>query len=105
MINRSRSIGISILRGLLHDRVDSCVDVRTGMRMVVIANENTSRAQSDEPGPIDTCMNAGRIDLPITGMTCAACANRIERQLTRAPGVRSAGVNLATNRATVEFDP
>ncbi|MBA3646427.1 MAG: copper-translocating P-type ATPase [Gemmatimonadaceae bacterium] len=37
-------------------------------------------------------------------MTCAACANRVERALKDAPGVRSAGVNLATNRATIEFD-
>src|SRR6185437_836807 len=46
-----------------------------------------------------------RIDLPITGMTCAACANRIERSLNKAPGVRTAGVNYATGRATVEYDP
>ena len=46
-----------------------------------------------------------RVDLPITGMTCAACANRIERTLGKAPGVRRAGVNLATSRATVEYDP
>ncbi len=46
-----------------------------------------------------------RIDLPITGMTCAACANRIERTLQKAPGVRRAGVNLATSRATIEYDP
>ena len=48
---------------------------------------------------------AERIDLPITGMTCASCANRIERALSRSPGVRKAGVNLATSRATVEYDP
>ena len=46
-----------------------------------------------------------RVDLPITGMTCAACANRVERALRKETGVRSAGVNLATERATVEFDP
>ncbi|NUR33494.1 MAG: HAD-IC family P-type ATPase, partial [Gemmatimonadaceae bacterium] len=46
-----------------------------------------------------------RIDLPITGMTCASCANRIERTLQKAPGVRRAGVNLATSRATIEYDP
>lgn len=44
-----------------------------------------------------------RIDLPITGMTCAACARRIERRLSKTPGVRAAGVNFATARATVEF--
>jgi Cu+-exporting ATPase len=46
-----------------------------------------------------------RVDLPITGMTCAACARRIERGLSRAEGVHRAGVNFATARATVEYDP
>ena len=44
-------------------------------------------------------------DLPVTGMTCAACARRVERQLTRAAGVESANVNFATGRATVAYDP
>jgi len=46
-----------------------------------------------------------RVDLPITGMTCAACASRIERTLNRQPGVKAASVNFATERATVTFDP
>ena len=46
-----------------------------------------------------------RVDLPITGMSCAACARRIETELAKAPGVRRAGVNFATSRATVEYDP
>ena len=46
-----------------------------------------------------------RVDLPITGMTCVACARRIERKLTKTPGVNRAGVNFATSRATVEYDP
>ncbi|MGH9942915.1 MAG: cation transporter, partial [Pyrinomonadaceae bacterium] len=46
-----------------------------------------------------------RIDLPITGMSCAACARRIERKLARHEGVRQASVNFATSRATVEYDP
>ena len=46
-----------------------------------------------------------RIDLPVTGMTCAACAARIERSLTNAEGVEEASVNLATERAMVRFDP
>jgi Cu+-exporting ATPase len=48
---------------------------------------------------------ADRVDLPVTGMTCAACARAIERQLSSTPGVSSAHVNFATNTATVEFDP
>jgi len=46
-----------------------------------------------------------RVDLPISGMSCAACAQRIEKALAAAPGVREARVNFATSRATVEFDP
>ncbi len=46
-----------------------------------------------------------RIDLPIRGMSCAACANRIEQGLAKTPGVRKASVNFATARATVEYDP
>jgi len=46
-----------------------------------------------------------RIDLPVTGMTCAACAARIERSLSKAEGVEEASVNLATERAMVRFDP
>jgi P-type Cu+ transporter len=43
------------------------------------------------------------LDLPITGMTCASCANRIERKLNKLDGV-SASVNYATETASVEFD-
>jgi Cu+-exporting ATPase len=46
-----------------------------------------------------------RIDLPVTGMTCASCVNRIERSLSRTDGVVNATVNLATERASVAFDP
>ena len=43
------------------------------------------------------------LQLPVTGMTCAACAARIERKLNRIDGV-DATVNYATERATVTFD-
>jgi len=47
-----------------------------------------------------------RVELPITGMTCANCALTIERTLNKkVPGVIAASVNLATEKATVEFVP
>jgi Cu+-exporting ATPase len=46
-----------------------------------------------------------RIDLPVGGMTCAACARSIERTLAAAAGVTRASVNLATETATIEYDP
>ncbi len=42
------------------------------------------------------------IDLPVTGMTCAACAARIEKTLNRLPDVKAA-VNFATEKAHVEY--
>ncbi len=41
----------------------------------------------------------------VEGMTCAACAARIERVLQHVPGLASAHVNLATNRAHIEAGP
>jgi Cu+-exporting ATPase len=46
-----------------------------------------------------------RVDLSVSGMTCAACARAIERTLAGTPGVKRSRVNLATNTATVEYDP
>jgi Cu+-exporting ATPase len=45
------------------------------------------------------------IELPVTGMTCASCVARVERAIGKAEGVDKAAVNLATERATVTFDP
>ena len=42
---------------------------------------------------------------PVRGMHCAACVGKVERALTSVPGVDRASVNLATERASVSFDP
>src|SRR5512134_3765213 len=46
-----------------------------------------------------------RITLPITGMTCANCVATIERNLRKLDGVTAAEVSLASERASVEYDP
>ncbi len=43
--------------------------------------------------------------IKIKGMTCAACANRIERNLNKVDGIIKANVNLATEKANLEIDP
>lgn len=48
-------------------------------------------------------MSTQTTTLSISGMSCAACAARIERTLNAAPGVQSAAVNLATERATISW--
>ncbi|HEV2566173.1 MAG TPA: heavy metal translocating P-type ATPase, partial [Microvirga sp.] len=51
------------------------------------------------PAPIDS------IDIPIQGMTCASCVGRVEKAIRSVGGVVAANVNLATERAHVEFAP
>ncbi|MFD2707114.1 heavy metal translocating P-type ATPase [Salibacterium lacus] len=46
-----------------------------------------------------------KTDFDVTGMTCAACANRIEKKLNKMPGVAEASVNLAMETASVEYTP
>ncbi len=46
-----------------------------------------------------------RVALPVRGMTCGACATRLEKALGLVPGVDSANVNFAVERATVTYDP
>jgi Cu+-exporting ATPase len=48
---------------------------------------------------------SAEIQLPIEGMSCASCVNRIERFLRKTPGVAEANVNLATEVATVRYLP
>ena len=53
--------------------------------------------------PLDSVANSAIF--AIEGMTCASCAMRIEKGLKKVPGVTVASVNLATEQATVTFDP
>ncbi|HSR14046.1 MAG TPA: copper ion binding protein, partial [Thermodesulfobacteriota bacterium] len=46
-----------------------------------------------------------KLSISVGGISCAACVNRIEKRLSAMEGVSEARVNLATEKATVEFDP
>jgi len=46
-----------------------------------------------------------RLDLPVSGMTCATCAATVEKALKKIPGVEFVSVNFATQRATVIYSP
>ncbi len=52
----------------------------------------------------DTSRSESRLDLPITGMSCASCAAHIEEGLSQLKGVVSASVNFAAEKATVIYD-
>lgn len=56
----------------------------------------TSEVKSDE---------LRQIAIPVGGMTCASCSVAVERSLRKLPGIKIATVNLATEKATVSYDP
>ncbi len=58
-----------------------------------------------EPDQPDETGGLAKSTFPIDGMTCAACSTRVEKQLGKLPGVDSAGVNLALEKATIRYDP
>jgi P-type Cu+ transporter len=45
------------------------------------------------------------LELPITGMTCASCVRNVERAIGKQPGILSVNVNLATEKASVNYLP
>lgn len=49
--------------------------------------------------------NDSNVTIPIGGMTCAACAQRVEKGIKKLEGVTSVSVNFATEKATVVYDP
>ncbi|MDA8087133.1 MAG: copper-translocating P-type ATPase [Nitrospiraceae bacterium] len=50
-------------------------------------------------------MEFKRVRIPIAGMSCAACAARIEAALSKIAGVKEAGINFAAGRAEALYDP
>ena len=49
--------------------------------------------------------NLDKLELPISGMSCASCVSRIEKGLSKIQGVSDAKVNFAAEKATIAYDP
>ena len=82
------------------------VNLATGKAMIAFNPDD-----ADERTFIDAIKNMGyevkseKVILPIGGMNCAACSSRVERTLNKLDGVIKAHVNLATEKATIEYLP
>ena len=61
-------------------------------------------AAAPAPQALDAATDDGEMLLPVEGMTCASCVRRVEKALLKVPGVESATVNLATEKAKVSYD-
>jgi len=68
---------------------------------MVLSKENTEKVSVEKSSDQDSVKK----QFPVTGMSCASCATNIESTLSRQPGVLKASVNLASQIATLEFDP
>src|SRR5687767_4063891 len=71
--------------------------------MLDIAMMGTFRVRSMPASTVPSALPLPHeiVSLAVQGMTCASCVSRVERALARVPGVVSASVNLATERAEV----
>jgi Cu+-exporting ATPase len=82
---------------------------------VNLATENATVTFDNGPVPLARLVRAvqetgydvatEKISLPIGGMTCASCVAHVEEALTKTPGVLNVNVNLATEKASVEYIP
>ncbi|MDD4987236.1 MAG: heavy metal-associated domain-containing protein, partial [Dehalococcoidales bacterium] len=67
----------------------------------------TPNMQEEQKGQQETKTpdRGTHVIVPVTGMSCAACAANVTNALKEVSGVRDARVNLATGQALVEIDP
>jgi len=82
---------------------------------VNLATEKATVTFDNSPVPLTTLVQAvqgtgydvatEKVSLPIGGMTCASCVTHVEEALARIPGVLRVNVNLATEKASVEYIP
>jgi len=69
-----------------------------------MATETERNLQENSAVSSDQTSEISRAVFAVEGMTCASCAMRIEKGLSKVPGVRDANVNLATEQAAVMYD-
>ncbi|HVF54146.1 MAG TPA: heavy metal translocating P-type ATPase [Actinomycetota bacterium] len=77
------------------------------MKPLPMISEPDAPTESDAPvkdAVLEPPPDATTVNFDVRGMTCASCARRVENALRSAPGVANAGVNLATERATVHLE-
>ncbi len=87
----------SVSVNLATEKMNLEADIGTDLQKIIQSVERAGfKAEPEE--------DKGSHTLKITGMTCAACASRIEKAVGKAEGVRSVSVNLATERMKVEID-
>lgn len=84
--------------------IDASVNLATGKALIKVETATPQQL-------VSAIENAGyepvvsEVDIGVRGMSCAACVSRLEKALSKLPGVLTASVNLATEKAQVRFLP
>ncbi len=86
------------------DRLKAAVE-KAGYGVREMPNSAVASASAEPATAAAASATNGEALLPIEGMTCASCVRRVEKSLTKVPGVTEASVNLATEQARVVYDP
>src|SRR6187200_2139572 len=73
-------------------------------RLVSLSRRWREVRAMNEESPVEPADVLTRVHIPVDGMTCAACQVRVQRALTRVPGVADASVNLLAHQASVRYD-
>jgi Cu+-exporting ATPase len=94
--------GLSAVQGVSKATVNFAAEKAT----VVFHPDQTALSQLiDKVKDLGYGANSEKVILPVQGMTCASCVNKVEKALKSQKGVIQASVNFATERATVEYIP
>ncbi len=87
-------------------------ELQDGMEMVEMSDVEVGEKETGdvaaargEAGEGEKSRDASRVVINVGGMTCASCAARVEKALRGLPGVEDASVNLASEKATISFQP
>ena len=82
---------------------------RTAIMEALMEGGYIGATEAPEPEPDgeqpDAVKGEAGVRIPITGMHCASCVDKVEKGLSALPGVRSANVNFASESAQINYDP
>ncbi|HUW67699.1 MAG TPA: heavy metal translocating P-type ATPase [Candidatus Nanoarchaeia archaeon] len=88
----------------VEDEIEACpVPTPEGKKLLTEVDEQETK--TSEEVPLSSSVEIKKANISVTGMTCASCAQNIEKGLNKLPGIHKAVVNLTTEKAMVEYDP
>jgi len=95
-------IGDKVFRGFARQRTEV---MEALLEAGLITGDQPGESPAETRSPEGKTEAGARVRIPITGMHCASCVDKVEKGLAKLPGVESATVNFASETAEVAYDP